>query len=72
MNLNLIRLELRGPIERSPFNYRAGVRSREKIAYCRRQIALLTKWYGQTGCPDFAHLAITWGNKIVDIRAGDL
>lgn len=72
MTLNQIRLELRGPIEQSPFAHRAGVKSREKIAYCKRQIALLTKWQRETGCPDFAFFAIEWSNKVVDIQASDL
>lgn len=72
MNLNQIRLELRGPIERSPFNYRAGVRSREKIAYCRRQIALLTKWYGQSALPEFRRSIKQFEKRVKQIHSGKL
>lgn len=68
-NLPQIRLQLRGPIADSPF---AGRNKKDKIDYCKRQMRLLSKWYRQTGCPDFAIQVLVWANKIVSIRAGKL
>lgn len=68
-SLEDIRLQLRGPIAESPF---AGRDKQAKIDYCNRQIALLTKWFGQTENPFFLSQGARWRNKLAQVQAGAL